>query len=194
MPLLQDLLGRGIDDYCGVMQEQQSSQVCEGEDAMPTPENASLQDDQGVQEQQSTGASFLPPADAKRHEPSGIAATRAGGHDVHSQSAPNPATAADETATAVYSSSPVVLKPIMTGKSESSEVEQGGMGSSAMDPGHLAAGGRGLAESGRANSMQSSPIFGVASAGSQAFTPTQNRAGHSLRQGAYRIEIDLAVC
>ena len=42
-----------------------------------------------------------------------------------------------------------------------------------------------------ANSMQSSPIFGVATASSQAFTPTQrNRLAQNAKQGVHRLEIE----
>ena len=42
-----------------------------------------------------------------------------------------------------------------------------------------------------ANSMQSSPIFGVATASSQAFTPTQrNRLAENAKQGVHRLEIE----
>ena len=42
-----------------------------------------------------------------------------------------------------------------------------------------------------ANSMQSSPIFGVATASSQAFTPTQrNRPAQNAKQGVHRLEIE----
>ena len=177
-----------IDDSV-VLQEQQPNQVSTGQDAVATAEVASLQDQQSAQEQQSAGAPFLPPADVHRREPPSTAAAAAGGLNVHSQRASKPATAGGEASTVMQSSSPVVLKPIITGNSESSEVKQEGKGISAMDSGHLTAGGSGLAESGRANSMQSSPIFGVASAGSQAFTPMQSCAGQ-LRQGVNDLEVE----
>ena len=42
-----------------------------------------------------------------------------------------------------------------------------------------------------ANSMQSSPIYGVATASSQAFTPTQrNRLAQNPKQGVHRLEIE----
>ncbi len=42
-----------------------------------------------------------------------------------------------------------------------------------------------------ANSMQSSPIFGVATASSQAFTPTQrNPLAQNAKQGVHRLEIE----
>ncbi len=39
-------------------------------------------------------------------------------------------------------------------------------------------------------SMQSSPIYGVATAASQAFTPTQNRLAQNAKQGVHHLEIE----
>jgi len=61
------------------------------------------------------------------------------------------------------------------------------------DRGHLPAvvcrvsGGEHVRE---ANTMQSSPIYGVATASSQAFTPTQNRLAQNPKQGVHRLETE----
>ena len=95
-------------------------------------------------------------------------------------------TAVGGAATAAQYGSPPTLRPIRTRRSSSSDIpkrENVLMSSSSGDPGHLAAGQFGLQASGRANSMHSSPIFGLASGSSQAFTPAQDRTAQMPKQG-----------
>lgn len=97
-------------------------------------------------------------------------------------------TAVGGAATAAQYGSPPTLRPIRTCRSSSSDVpkrEHVSMSISSEDPGHLAARQIGLQASGRANSMHSSPIFGLASGSSQAFTPAQDRTAQMPKQGLH---------
>lgn len=98
-------------------------------------------------------------------------------------------TAVGGAATAAQYGSPPTLRPIRTRRSSSSDVPKREnmttMSISNEDPGHLAAGQSGLQASGRANSMHSSPIFGLASGSSQALTPAQDRTAQMPKQGLH---------
>ena len=96
------------------------------------------------------------------------------------------ATAVADAAPAVQYGSPPTLRPICTRRSSSMDVSKRGedsMSIDSADPGYLAAGQSGLHAPGSANSMQTSPIFGVASGSSQTFTPAQNHTVHVPKQG-----------
>lgn len=104
----------------------------------------------------------------------------------------SPATAVVETATAAQCSSPGALQPIVTCRPNSCDVARAeGMSRPAAEAGHLVAGRSGLQVSGRASSMQSSPIYGLATAGSQSFTPTRGPTAQMPRQGLYRPDTSL---
>ena len=100
--------------------------------------------------------------------------------------------AAGGAATAAKYNSPPSLRPVRTRRSSSSDVpkrENIPMSIDSGDPGHLAAGQSGLQASGRANSMHSSPVFGLTSGGSQAFTPAQQHVAQMPKQGLFCLDM-----
>lgn len=104
----------------------------------------------------------------------------------------SPSTAVVETATAAQCSSPGALQPILTCRSNSCDMATAeGMSRPAAEAGHLIARQSGLQVSGRASSMQSSPIYGLATDGSQTFTPTRGPTAQMPRQGPHRPDTSL---
>ena len=162
------------------MQDEQPAQVLASRSFLPQSEQASLQ---SLTEEKSHAVLC-------NHDSSSVQDT-AVGSDASVQAAQGPVTADNEVATAVQCSSPDALRPVSTGKAASNAVDrQDKVSSPGVNSGHLGSEHIRLAVSGRANSMQSSPIYGVASAGSQAFTPMRHSADQRLKQGVYRLEID----
>lgn len=183
-------------------QDQQPSLHQVEQSITPAAEQAGLQSSQAAAEapllaaavspviadSQSTSTSPTLTADADRSmATSAVAAqdtaTAASGCD---HSMPGSPTAVGDTATAAGYGTPTTLRPIRTRRASSSDVskrECSSVSVSGGDPGHLAAGQSGLQASGRANSLYSSPIFGLASGSSQAFSPARHHTAQMPKQG-----------
>lgn len=153
-------------------QHQQPSQQQVEQKVMPAAKQAGLQSSQ-----------------AAAQEPLMAAAASSSTADSQTLSASQTSAAGAESSimpTSAQYGSPATLRPIRTRRSSSSDTpkkENMSVSISSADPGHLAAGQTGLQASGRANSMHSSPIFGLASGSSQAFTPAQDRTAQMPKQG-----------
>lgn len=193
---------------CIALNDQQDQQPneCQAEQSvMPAAEQAAdLQQGQAAAEAPSMAAAISPAAaDTQPSTPGQTltadavcsmatsavatqdAATAASGCD---RSMPGSPTAVGDTATAAGYGSPATLRPIRTRRASSSDVsmrESSPVSVSGADPGHLAAGQSGLQAYGRANSLYSSPIFGVASGSSQAFSPARDQTAQMPRPGLH---------
>ena len=173
-------------------QDQQSSQHQAGQSIPPPAEQAGLPSSQSEVQEPFAAASTnadtqpstitqTPPASADHSMASSAAAVGEAPIAVDKAT-----TTVDEAATAVQCSSPSRLRPILTRRSNSCDVARSEtMSAPAIDAGHLAAGQSGLQASGRANSMQSSPIYGLATAGSQAFSPSPDPTARVPKQGLH---------
>ncbi|KAL3158899.1 hypothetical protein ABBQ32_011614 [Trebouxia sp. C0010 RCD-2024] len=143
-------------------------------------EQAGLQRGEAAMQDPHVAAAAVPSATADS-QPLSINPTTTA---VPSDHVASPSTAVVETATAAQCSSPGALQPILTCRSNSCDMATAeGMSRPAAEAGHLIARQSGLQVSGRASSMQSSPIYGLATDGSQTFTPTRGPTAQMPRQG-----------
>lgn len=184
--------------------DQQPTEPQAEQSVMPASEQAGLQRGQAAAEEQPEAAAASPATANSQPSSTSQALTADDDHSVATsavaaydmataglgcdRSMPGSPTAVGGTATAAGFGSPTTLRPIRTRRASSSDAskrESSTMSVSGGDPGHLAAGQSGLQASGRANSLYSSPIFGLASGRSQAFSPAQDHTAQMPRQGIH---------